>query len=64
MSHLRAVLRHVGKQGLASNPAYRNQALGLGRGSRVGTKQPLSDSAIQAFQGRMVQLGRPASAPF
>ncbi len=60
MSHLRAVLKHIGKQGLACNPAYSNQALGLGRGSRVGTKQPMSDAAIQAFQERMVRLGRPS----
>ena len=59
MSHLRAVLRHTGKQGLAENPAYRNQALGIERGSRLGTKQPLSDAAILAFRERMVQLGRP-----
>ena len=59
LSHLRAVLVHVGKQGLARNPAYSNQALGLGRGSRVGTKQPLSDAAIHAFQERMALLGRP-----
>jgi integrase len=59
MSHLRAVLMHTGKEGLARNPAYSNQALGVGRGSRVGTKQPLSDAAIQAFQEYMVRLGRP-----
>ena len=60
MSHLRAVLVQIGKQGLARNPAYSNQALGIGRGSRVGTKQPLSDAAIHAFQERMVRFGRPA----
>lgn len=60
MSHLRAVLVQIGKQGLARNPAYSNQALGIGRGSRVGTKQPLSDAAIRAFQERMVRFGRPA----
>lgn len=49
MSHLRSVLIHIGKQGLARNPAYSNQALGIQRGSRIGTKQPLSDAAIQAF---------------
>lgn len=59
MSHLRAVLARVGKQGLADNPGYSNKALGIERGSRLGTKQPLSDSAILAFQQRMVQLGRP-----
>ena len=59
LSHLRAVLVQVGKQGLARNPAYSNSALGIGRGSRIGTKQPLSDAAIQAFQERMEQLGRP-----
>lgn len=61
VSHLRAVLVRIGKQGLASNPAYSNQALGIGRGSRVGTKQPLSDAAIHAFQEQMVRLGRPGA---
>lgn len=59
LSHLRAVLVHIGKQGLARNPAYSNQALNIERGSRVGTKQPLSDAAITAFRERMAQLGRP-----
>jgi len=59
MSHLRAVLKHVDKQGLAANPGYSNRALGIGRGSRLGTKQPLSDEAIRAFQQRMDRLGRP-----
>lgn len=59
MSHLRAVLKHVDKQGLAANPGYNNRALGIGRGSRLGTKQPLSDEAIRAFQQRMDRLGRP-----
>ncbi|WP_198683838.1 integrase domain-containing protein [Peristeroidobacter agariperforans] len=60
MSHLRAVLKHIDKQGLATNPAYNNRALGIGRGSRLGTKQPLSDDAIRAFQQRMERLGRPS----
>jgi len=59
LSHLRAVLRQIGKQGLAENPVYRNRALGIERGSRLGTKQPLSDAAILAFQERMVRLRRP-----
>ncbi len=60
LSHLRSVLVQIGKQGLARNPAYSNQALGIERGTRIGTKQPLSDEAIRAFQQRMQQLGRPA----
>ena len=59
LSHLRAVLVHVGKQGLARNPTYSNRALNIERGSRIGTKQPLSDAAIVAFRERMAQLGRP-----
>lgn len=59
MSHVRAVLNHIGKQGLARNPAYSNKALGIERGSRIGTKQPLSDLAIKAFQEHMDKLGRP-----
>lgn len=59
LSHLRAVLDHIGKQGLARNPAYSNRALGIERGSRIGTKQPLSDAAIVDFRERMAQLGRP-----
>ena len=59
LSHLRAVLMQIGKQGLARNPAYSNQSLGIERGSRIGTKQPLSDVAIRAFQERMNRLARP-----
>ena len=60
MSHVRAVLIHCGKQGLARNPAYSNKALGIGRGSRVGTKEPLSDSAIRGFQDQMDRRCRSA----
>lgn len=59
MSHLRAVLKYIDKRGLATNPTYNNRALGIGRGSRLGTKQPLSDDAIRTFQQRMERLGRP-----
>ena len=59
MSHLRAVLEHIGKRGLACNPAYSNRALGIAQGSRIGTKEPLSDAQIRAFQERMERLGRP-----
>lgn len=59
MSHIRAVLRHCGKEGLVRDPAYSNKALGIERGSRIGTKQPLSDAAIRQFQERMDRLGRP-----
>jgi hypothetical protein len=58
LSHLRAVLVRIGKQGLVDNPAYSNKVLGIARGSRLGAKQPLSDAAFLAFQARMVQLGR------
>lgn len=60
MSHMRAVLIHCGKEGLARNPTYSNKALGIGRGSRIGTKEPLSDSAIRGFQEQMDRLGRSA----
>ncbi|GFE87971.1 integrase domain-containing protein [Steroidobacter agaridevorans] len=59
MGHLRAVLRHIGKQGLADNPAYSNRSLGIAQGSRKGTKVPLSDAEIRAFQERAERLGRP-----
>ncbi|WP_129647321.1 integrase domain-containing protein [Peristeroidobacter agariperforans] len=59
MGHLRAVLRHIGKQGLADNPAYSNRALGIPQGSRKGTKEPLSDAEIRSFQQRAERLGRP-----
>ena len=58
MSHVRAVLIHCGKEGLARNPAYSNKALGIGRGSRIGTKEPLSDAAIRGFQEQMDRLDR------
>jgi hypothetical protein len=59
MGHLRAVLRNIGKQGLADNPAYCNRALGIAKGSRKGTKEPLSDAELRAFQERAERLGRP-----
>ena len=59
MSHIRAVLIHCGKEGLARNPEYSNKALGIAGGSRIGTKQPLSDAAIRGFQERMEKLDRP-----
>jgi site-specific recombinase XerD len=58
MSHLRAVLIHCGKEGLARNPGYSNKALGIERGSRIGTKQPLSDAAVRGFQEQMDRLDR------
>jgi site-specific recombinase XerD len=60
MSHVRAVLIHCGKEGLARNPAYSNKALGIGRGSRIGTKEPLSDAAIRGFHEQMDRRGRSA----
>jgi hypothetical protein len=59
LSHLRRVLEHIGKQGLARNPAYSNRALGIEPGSRVGTKLPLPDAVNEEFARRMAQLGRP-----
>lgn len=59
MSHLRAVLNHIDMEGLARHPGYSNRALGIARGSRLGTKQPLSDESLRAFQQRMDRLGRP-----
>jgi hypothetical protein len=60
MSHVRAVLVHCGKEGLARNPMYSNKALGIGRGSRIGTKEPLSDAAMRGFQEQMDRRGRSA----
>jgi hypothetical protein len=60
MSHVRAVLVHCGKEGLARNPGYSNKALGIGRGSRVGTKEPLSEAAMRGFLEYTDRLGRSA----
>jgi site-specific recombinase XerD len=60
MSHVRAVLIHCGKEGLARNPAYNNKALGIERGSRIGTKAPLSGAAIRGFQEQMDRRDRSA----
>ena len=54
MSHLRAAPEHVGKSGLARNPEYSNRALGIAQGSRIGTKEPLSDSALKGFRDATV----------
>jgi hypothetical protein len=60
LSHVRAVLIHCGKEGLARNPAYSNKALGIGHCSRIGTKEPLSDAAMRGFQEYTDRLGRSA----
>ncbi len=60
MSHVRAVLVHCGKEGLARNPAYGNKALGIAGSSRIGTKEPLSDAAIRGFQEQMDRRARSA----
>jgi hypothetical protein len=60
MSHVRAVLVHCGKEGLARNPTYGNKALGIGPGRRIGTKEPLSDAAMRGFQEYTDRLGRSA----
>jgi hypothetical protein len=59
LSHLRAALVHVGKQGFVASPACSNRALGIGRGSRIGTKSPLRPAALNAFRDCMAELGRP-----
>lgn len=58
LSHLRTALAHEGKHGFLASPACTNQALGLGRGSRVGMKAPLSDAAFNTFRDEMSRLGR------
>jgi hypothetical protein len=58
MSHLRAVLKHVGKQGFVASPACSNRALGVGQGSRIGTKSAMTNDALNAFQSSMEHLGR------
>lgn len=62
MSHLRAVLEHTGKSGLARNPEFSNRALGIGQGSRIGTKAVLSDRSLSAFRERMAEAVGRASA--
>jgi hypothetical protein len=59
LSHLRAVLVHVGKQGFVASPACSNRALGIAQGTRVGTKSAMSDAALNAFHSSMALLGRP-----
>jgi hypothetical protein len=58
LSHLRAVLVHVGKQGFVASPACSNKALGVGQSSRVGTKSAMTSDTLNAFQGSMAHLGR------
>lgn len=59
LSHLRAVLKYVGKQGFVASPACSNRAHGVGQGSRIGTKSAMSNAALNAFHSSMAQRGRP-----
>lgn len=62
LSHLRAVLVHVGKQGFVASPACSNRALGVSQGSRIGTRSAMSNVALNGFRTSMAQLGRPGIA--
>lgn len=58
MSHLRKALIAIGKAGLAKRPEYSNKALGIAGGSRIGTKQAMTDPTFQATVARLEALGR------
>ncbi len=58
MSHLCAVLKHIGKQGFVASPACGNKALGVAQGSRVGTKSAMTHDVLTALQVVMMLLGR------
>jgi site-specific recombinase XerC len=62
MAHVRTLLEFIGKDSLARDPAYSNEALGIGKGSRIGTKEPLTDKALADFKADKVAEGRPGIA--
>ena len=58
MSHIRTMLEFIGKASLAKDPVYSNEVLGIGQGSRIGTKEPLTDKAQAEFKAAMLAEGR------
>jgi len=58
MSHLRAALRDAGRSTVADAPELNNAALGIAGGSRIGTKQAITDEEFQVIKGKAVELSR------
>ena len=62
LAHLRAVLRTVGKQAVAAAKELSNANLGVGGGSRLGSKTALSVGDFNAACAVAVQQKRPGMA--
>ena len=62
LAHLRSVLRAVGRSSVAGAPEMSNGALGIGGGSRLGTKTAMSQEEFEAVTRLAVRQGRPGMA--
>lgn len=62
LSHIRKILRAVGKHALADAHGLRNPALGVSGGSRLGAKSAMSDEDYLAITARAIRQGRPGMA--
>lgn len=62
MAHLRSVLKSVGKQATAGAAELSNEALGVGGGSRLGTKTAMSSEDFLTITERAERQDRPGMA--
>ena len=62
LAHLRGVLKGVGKQVKAAAAELSNEALGIGGGSRLGTKTAMSSEDFLAITERADRQDRPGMA--
>ena len=58
-AHLRTILRAVGRSAIADAAELDNKALGIGGGSRLGTKTAMSDSEVAIYTDLAIHQGRP-----
>lgn len=62
LAHLRSVLTVAGRKTVASAAELSNEALGIGGGSRLGTKTAMSTEDFLTFTERAERQGRPGMA--
>lgn len=58
LSHLRSAMRGCGKKDLADSPEASNRGLGVSGGSRIGTKEPLTNDQLSEVYKRSKRLQR------
>ncbi|MEO8802267.1 MAG: integrase domain-containing protein, partial [Rudaea sp.] len=62
LSHVRSMLREMGRASIADAPELSNRALGVSGGSRIGKKSAMTQGGYHAARQRAVSVGREGMA--